>query len=201
MTRKLLPAALVAIPTLYYVALLVGAATYPGYSHATNYASELGAAGAPYPQLFNVSAMLCGLAAMVASALLPAAIDRVGGARPWAVAAAIAMALFGISMVMAGMFPIPDERHGAFGLGLAGLLIPLLVYLAIRRVPGSRTMQLFLLAVFVLTVVMMAIMFGVGQLVTRANVGIWQRLNSLVTFPWFAVLGVWLARRLPRTGA
>jgi hypothetical membrane protein len=47
MIRKLLLAALIAVPICYYFALIVGAATYPGYSHITRYASELGAADAP----------------------------------------------------------------------------------------------------------------------------------------------------------
>ena len=37
---------LIAITALYYFGLFAGAATYPGYSHMTNYASELGAAAA-----------------------------------------------------------------------------------------------------------------------------------------------------------
>jgi hypothetical protein len=38
----------------------------------------------------------------------------------------------------------------------------------------------------------------VGQLVTRANVGLWQRLNALAMFPWLGVTGWMLARRLER---
>lgn len=53
--RKPLALSLIAITILYYFGLFAGAATYPGYSHVTNYASELGAAEAPYPWLFNVS--------------------------------------------------------------------------------------------------------------------------------------------------
>ncbi len=52
MIRKLLLAALIAVPICYYLALIVGAATYPGYSHVTRYASELGAADAPWPAVF-----------------------------------------------------------------------------------------------------------------------------------------------------
>jgi heme/copper-type cytochrome/quinol oxidase subunit 4 len=193
--QRLLPWALIAIPVLYYFALIVGAATYPGYSHVTNYASELGAAEAPYPWLFNTCTILEGILAIVAAALLPGGLTRLGGSRPWAIVAAIALAMFGVAMVMGGMFPMPDERHGGFGLGLAQPLIPLLVFLASRKVPDSRGLQIFLLAVFVASLVMLAIMFGVGELVTRANVGIWQRLNSLASFPWFAVLGIWLLRR------
>ncbi len=67
MTRKLLLWALIAVPICYYFGLIVGAATYPGYSHITRYASELGAAGAPYPALFNVSIMIGGALAVLAS--------------------------------------------------------------------------------------------------------------------------------------
>jgi len=193
--RKLLPLALVAIPLLYYFALLVGAATYPGYSHMTNYASELGAAGAPYPALFNVSIMVVGAAALVAALFLPGALRDLGGNRLWSVLAAVGLALWGVSMVMGGMFPMPDDRHGGFGLGLAGPWIPLFLILALRRVEDARRMQLFLAAVFLASVVMLAIMFGVGQLVTRANVGLYQRLNTAASIPWFFVLGLWLLAR------
>jgi hypothetical protein len=98
-------------------------------------------------------------------------------------------------MVMGGLFPMPDERHGAFGLGLVSPLISLLVLLSIRKVEDSAPMKLFLLAVFVASIAMLAIMFGVGQLVTRGNVGLYQRLNTAASIPWFAVLGAWLLMR------
>ena len=196
--RKLLPLTLIAIPLLYYFALVVGAATYPGYSHATNYASELGAAEAPYPALFNISIMLGGAAAIVSALLLPEALRELGTGRLWPTLAAIALSMWGASMVMGGAFPMPDERHGAFGLGLAGPLIPLFVLLALRRVGDSRGIRLFLAIVLVASVVMLAIMFGVGEFVTRSNVGIFQRLNSVASIAWFAVLGLWLFARQRR---
>ena len=192
--RKLLPWLLIVVPVLYYFALLAGAATYPGYSHVTRYASELGAADAPYPALFNVSIILMGVAAVVAALLLVPEIEGVGGRRLWTVLAAIALGLWGISMVMGGMFPMPDDRHGGYGLGLAAPLVPLFLLLAIRN-RASRSMTLFLAIVFFASIVMLAIMFGVGSLVTRANVGLFQRLNTFVSIPWLAVLGVWLLKR------
>lgn len=190
--RKVLPLALIAIPILYYFALIIGAATYPGYSHVTNYASELGAADAPYPWLFNVGIMLAGAAAILAAFLIPKSLPEIGAKRLWSVIAAISLALWGASMIMGGSFPMPDERHGAFGLGLVAPLIPLFVLLALRPIEDSRGMQVFLAIVFLASVVMLSIMFGVGELVTRANVGIYQRLNTAASIPWFAVLGVWL---------
>lgn len=67
MMRKVLLGALIAVPVFYYFGLLVGAATYPGYSHVTRYASELGAAETPYPALFNFSIVGGGIAALLGS--------------------------------------------------------------------------------------------------------------------------------------
>jgi len=194
MTRRL-SLSLIVITALYYFGLFAGAATYPGYSHITNYASELGAAEAPYPWLFNVSIMLAGLTAIVAALVLPPAFHAIRASRGWSVAAAVTLALWGAAMVMGGYFPMPDDRHGAFGLGLVAPLIPLFVWLALRPLVETRGIRTFLLAVFVASVVMLAIMFGVGGLVTRANVGLYQRLNSGVSIVWFAVFGLWLLTR------
>ena len=73
--------------------------------------------------------------------------------------------------------------------------MPLFTLLALRPVSDTRGMKLFLGFVFLGSVVLLAIMFGVGQLVTRVNVGIWQRLNTAMPIPWFTVLGYWLLKR------
>jgi len=181
MIRKLLLAALIAVPICYYFALIVGAATYPGYSHVTRYASELGAADAPYPALFNVPIIIGGVAAVFASIGVVAALRDLSGGWLWAGLAGVALACWGASMVLGGMFPMPDERHGGFGLGLAGPLVPLFALLAIRKVEDAKGMRLFLGFIFVGSVIVLAIMFGVGHLVTRRNVGIWQRINTAIS--------------------
>ena len=42
---------------------------------------------------------------------------------------------------------------------------------------------------------LIAIMFGVGELVTHVNVGVWQRINSAFGIPWLLVIAIWLMRR------
>lgn len=195
--RKVSLAAIIAVPLLYYFALLVGAATYPGYSHVTRYASELGAAEAPYPGLFNYSIIVMGLCAILGAFGLGGTLRDLSGKRIWANAAGLALAIWGVSMVMGGWFPMPDDRHGGFGLGLAGPLVPLFVMLALNPVPRSSGIRIFLAIIFVGSVVLLAIMMGIGGLVTRANVGIWQRINSGFGIPWLLVIGVWLLRYRP----
>ena len=196
--RRLQLWALVAVPVLYYFALIAGAATWPGYSHVSRYASELGSAEAPVPDLFNYSIVLAGLAALFAAHGLAGALRGLAGRALWPILAAAALALWGAAMVMGGWFPMPDDRHGGFGLGLAAPLVPLFALLAIRRVPDAGAMRAFLALIFAGQLVLLAIMFGVGELVTRANVGLWQRINSGFGIAWLAVLGLWLLARARR---
>lgn len=199
--QRLFVGGLILAPLFYYVGLIAGAATYPGYDHATRYASELGAADAPYPWLFNYSIIACGIAAIVAAAGLAPTLRRFSGGWGWASAAAVALALWGVAMIMGGLFPMPDERHGAFGLGLVGPLVPLFALLALWKAPQSAAIKIFLAFIFIGSVVVLAIMMGVGGLVRLDNVGIWQRINSGFSIPWMAVLGLWLLLRPPQPGA
>ena len=73
--------------------------------------------------------------------------------------------------------------------------MPLFTFLALRSLPDTTAMTLFLIFIFVGSVIALAIMFGLGHFVTRQNVGIWQRINTGISIPWMAVLGYWLLRR------
>ena len=186
---------IVLVPIFYYVALIGGSLTWPGYSHVTQYASELGSAEAPVPALFNLNIIAAGLAAIVGSVGLRWALMRLSGAGIWAMLAAIALAMWGVGMIFGGWFPMPDERHGGYGLALGGQLVPLFALLAARRIPDAGAILAFLAIVFVGSAALLAIMMGVGGLVTTANVGLWQRANSAVSILWLAVLGIWLLAR------
>jgi hypothetical membrane protein len=197
MRREVLLARLaVAVPLLYFGTLLVAAATWPGYSHVTQYASELGSAAAPRPAIFNTGIITMGVVCLAASLGLLLAARRVGGGRTWSALGALCLALFGVSMVMGGMFPMPNPLHGGFGLGLALPLSPLFLALALRGRPGLGGLVALLVAAFVLMSATLTVMMGVGHLVTRANVGLWQRANALAMFPWIGFAGYALARRV-----
>lgn len=193
--RKLLLAGPIAAPAFYYFGLLAGAATYPGYDHTVRYASELGAADAPYPWLFNYSIIACGVASLIGALGATLALRKISGNWSFAIATGIALALWGVAMIMGGSFPMPDERHGGFGLGLAEPLAPLFALLALWKAPKAAGIKAFLALIFVGSVVLLAIMMGVGGLVRLDNVGIWQRINSGFSFPWMAVFGLWLLAR------
>jgi hypothetical membrane protein len=191
----------IAVPVLYFGTMLVAAATWPAYSHATQYVSELGGPDAPHPAVFNVGIIVMGTVCIAASFGVGRTAWRIGGRTGWSTLAGVSLGLFGAAMVMGGVFPMPNPLHGGFGLAFAQVVAPLFLSLAVRGDDGMKTLNRFLVFSFLFMVATMTVMMGVGQLVRRSNVGLWQRLNALAMFPWVAVAGFALARRAPRARA
>jgi hypothetical membrane protein len=193
--EKLSLGAAVAVPFLYYGNVVLSSLLYPGYSHILQYVSELGSAAAPHAWVFNTGVVLFGLATASSGAGLGLALYRRDSGRLLAVLVAVLVTLGGLGFVMGGLFPMPDPRHGGFGLALAMHLVPALLAWGLRRRPELRLLRLFLWLSFVAMLAALAIMMGVGELVTRANVGAFQRLYALTMFPWLGIAGWTLSRQ------
>src|SRR5262245_28180139 len=178
----------VLVPVLYYAALIGTSLFWPGYSHVTQYASELGSADSPRPELFNFTIVAAGVAAMLASVGFALALKRLGGRALPSILTGVALFLWGVSFVMGGLFPMPDPRHGAFGLALAMHLVPLFMLWALAGHPAPG-LKAFLVIVFAVAAALILVMFDVGglHLVRRANVGLWQRAYSFAAIPWIGV--------------
>jgi hypothetical membrane protein len=189
---------LILAPIFYYVGLIGGGLLWPGYSHVTQYASELGSAAAPYPAVFNTSIILCGLSALIGGAGLSHALSRLSGKRGWSLAAGISVSLWGVAMIVGGLNPMPSELHGAYGLAIAGQITSLFALLALRNVEGLAGLKIFLGVIFVASLAVFAIMMGIAGPLRRANIGIWQRINSGLGIPYLAVLGWVLLQRMRR---
>jgi hypothetical membrane protein len=194
LTDRLLYAA-IAVPVIYFGTLLVASLFYPGYSHVTQYASELGSASARWPAIFNTGILLGGVACLVGSIGVYRGLRRTGTGKTLATLFALCVALWGVGFLFGGLFPMPDDRHGGYGVGLAIQFAPLFAALAFRRAPRElRWVTVLLWLNFIAMSVMFAIMMGVGALVTVKNVGLFQRGYGLTTMPWLAVVGWALLR-------
>ena len=194
-THRLLLWAGVAVPVIYFGNLLLSSLLYPGYSHVRQYASELGSAAARYPAVFNTGVVLIGLAAITAAPGFAWALRRNGAGSGVSWTVAVLMALYGVGLVFGGLYPMPDPRHGGYGLGLASYLVPPLLVWGLRRLPELHRLRVFLIANYVVMLAFFAVMMGVGGLVTRANVGLWQRGNALASIPWIGIAAWALLRR------
>ena len=187
-TRALLWSA-VAVPFLYFGTVFVAALFFPGYSHVTQYASELGSAKAPHPQIFNVGAGLTALASLAAGLGFARGVEGLGGSRVLGWLAGVSLALFGVGLLFGALFPMPDPRHGGWGLGMAIHLTPFFLAGALWKVPAARGLSLFLLVSGIAMALLLAIMMGVGAIVKRSNVGLFQRAYALTLFPWVGLAG------------
>lgn len=188
----------VAVPFFYYGTMLLASALYPGYDHMTQYASELGSASATYPWVFNAGAILGGIAGILGGVGVYGALRRLG--RGMLVSAIVALAIIGqaAGFVFAGLYPMPHDLHGGYGVGILGMLGPAFAAVALRGAPhGLKWLVPLLVFNAVAMVAMFAVMMGVGELVTSRNVGLVQRINSLTNMPWVGLVG-WALMRARR---
>lgn len=179
-------------PTIYVALAMAGPLLWPGYDLSSRMISELGMAEAPLDLLFNVGLMVAGSLTVLFSVGLFGELRRRGADLVTAGLAGLTVAVFGGSLFVGGVFPLPDERHLAWGAGFAVQAAPLLTLLALRAAAGLTGLKIFLGVVFVAVNALLAVMFGVGDLVGRDSLGLWQRAYGLAMFPWIAVTALTL---------
>lgn len=190
--------AAIAVPFIYFGTQLVAAPFYPsppGYSFVRDAASLLGSDLASHPAIFNTGAILTGALMLAAAPATALALTRRGA--HWALAwlPAISIAVNGFIAVKAGMYPLPDQRHGGQpGLMIAVLLLPVLLAAAVWRLPRSRGLLWYLIATALLTGAMVPVMAGAMGIDRGAYEGLLQRAATLLMFPPIAVAGWWLRR-------
>lgn len=175
----------IAIPFLYFGSIVAGALFYPGFSFVRQFASELGADGSPHPHILNVGIIMVGVASIMATFGFWRAL-RCLSARPIpAHLTCYFIAMFGVAMLMAGIFPIPNYlMHSGFGLSVPIMIGPVLLAAALKNLDAARRLRKYLL----LTNVLMAALLVFYLSTTNTKiVGLGQLLYSLAAIPWMGV--------------
>ena len=188
----------VAAPIVALASVALAMAAYPGFDNSRQYLSELGGLTAKAPIYFNAGVFAAGLMAAVAGAGFGLAIAALTRAHVVGLLTALAFALAGAGLIIAGLYPWPDPRHVAINLALGIQIAPILLLWGLRRRNDLTRLKLFLLLVFAamaaLTVITKHLVFQ--GLVNDANVGWWERGYALVLVGWVAVAAVALRRQL-----
>jgi hypothetical membrane protein len=182
-------------PVLYFGAQLVCGLMTDGYSFSREAASDLGTSDRPYHRLFNGAAfatgcsLLCGGIGLVMVSMRPIP-HRVA-----TIIVAVCCLSAGAAAMMAGLYPLPDNRHGGGPIGAGMFLAPFAVAFALRDRVRLRPYLGLNVAVFV----------AGGAILSGENpaiAGLGQRLLAGAVFPALAlVCGLWLIRSqvpLPR---
>lgn len=195
LVRALLTAG-VLMPVAYFASQIAAMLLNPGFDIATRQPSELGCCGVNAPIVANIGFLAAGLCAALGSAGLFLGLRKLGGNIILAALAALGMILFAVAMTMSGLFPLPNPLHYGFGLYPAGLLVPLFGALALKNGGAARWI---VLGGFAASAAIVALMFGVGGVVTETNLGYFSRAAALISFPITAILCWTLMRRMPAT--
>lgn len=140
--RSALILSAVAVPLIYFGIQLIAAPFYPGYSFARDTASMLGTSDSLHPEIFNIGAMLDGVAGLLGAAGL--FIGLSGGQNWLRVLIAIGVFCNGVLSLKAGLFPMPDPRHASWQFLLLPIFVtPVLMLLATWRI--SHWLRIYLI--------------------------------------------------------
>lgn len=186
------------MPVLYFAALFVAGALYPGFSHVRQVASDLGADSAPYAYAtaFSVALVFVGLFGLAGSLRLFMGLRRAGASRVRSAFAGLIPAMPSLSLVQSGVFPLPSPHHSTFLLLLIGVFTPFVGAVALRTLPGTGAVRWTLYAAFVASLIVVSFFFGVGGVVTETTLGLWLRIWAAISLPTLAILCGVVRRRL-----
>ncbi|MFQ5923262.1 MAG: DUF998 domain-containing protein [Anaerolineales bacterium] len=178
---------------VYLLVVLIASTQFPGYSHASEYISNLGAKGQPSAGIMNAGFVLVGLFMMLFGVS-----TFVGFKRNWAaVIGGIFLIAEGLTETLSGIFscdpgcnalnPTTDEMiHNTVGpLGFIFLIFAAILWaLRFRKQSGWKSFWVFSL----ITGIVGIVLFGIfGMAVGTPTVGVWQRLLWATLFLWIAL--------------
>jgi hypothetical membrane protein len=178
------------VPFLYFGTQIIAAPFYPDYSFLTMPASLLGSDLARYPLIFNLGAMITGIVTLIASFGFLYTFKRIHVAPIPAWLAFIALVLNGVSSLWAGVFSMPDPRHGSNPFAVGIFVFPILLLAALWTQPDARQVKIYLIITNLLFLILIPIMSGMTGLDTGAYQGLLQRIAALIFFPPISV-GAW----------
>lgn len=166
----------IAVPLLYFGTQLVAAPFYPHYSFHMQIASMLGTRRSHHPAIFNLGMILDGIAAIAASYGFYRAFRICGTHAILAALISLSTFFMGVLSIKAGLFPLPDPRHGSWvALNYFLLLIPFLVFAALWKERVGRMIRVGLAACIPLALLFF-VLIDPALNFTGLHVGTLQRL-------------------------
>ena len=192
-TRRLLKIG-VLTPALLVADVALAQWLTPQLDPGSQFISQLGGAKAAVPILFNIGMWIGGSAGILAGAGFSQALEAAGGRRVVSAFAGLWVALTGLGAIFAGTFHMPDHMHQVCGVGLAIQIAPLFTAWALWGKPGWRTLAWASLIWFFAYLVVLALLIGVWNVRTGADVGYWQRAHAFLGLVWLG-LAAWTLQR------
>lgn len=170
----------------------------PTLDPGSEFISQLGGAKSSYPLLFNLGMWIGGGAGVLAGAGFAQALEAAGGRRIVSAFAGLWVALTGLGAIFAGTFHMPDTMHRVCGVGLAIQIAPLFLVWALWGKAQWRWLTWASLVWFFAYLLVLALLIGVWNVRTGADVGYWQRAHAGLGLLWLGAAAWALGRAAPQ---
>lgn len=182
------------LPVLYFGVQVALAPTFPGYSFLIHPASLLGSDQSPSAAVFNAVAILCGVTGIAGAIGLFIALRAQRCPLVMNVLIVAAVLLAAAGCIWAGVFPMPDPRHGANPSAPALIGLPVLLAIASFLAPALKAWRIYFVANLALLTVVILVMAGIIPVDRAAYGGLLQRFIAFAGFVPIGVAGVALWR-------
>ncbi len=185
----------IGVPAIYFGIQMIAAPYYSGYNFISMAASLLGSENSSAPAVFNAGAILSGLAALIAAYGFWVALEQlqINTILRWITVLVIVIA--GLSSVWAGIFPMPDPRHGTNPFTVGIFVLPFFLMAALWSQATLALKRYFIFSMLVFFA-MIPILSGISGLNTQGYGGLLQRIIALTAFPPLGVCAAFLIKRL-----
>jgi hypothetical membrane protein len=204
--RALLLAGLAA-PVVLIVAGVVAGDFEPGYSHVSQFVSELGAAGAAHQKVFNYAGLLATGLLTVLFALGMYLRVKPGG---WFVTSSLLVGVAGFGRLVAGVFPCDAgcvienmsntatvHAFAGFVALTSGAVAPLSLAMGLRKRGKSQLLTLSV-GLGSASLILIAVLFGLGKGIPY--VGVIQRLALAAFYGWIVAVALKIEALQPNWG-
>jgi hypothetical membrane protein len=180
------------LPLMFFIPVIIAGFLVPNYSILSQHASEITITEFETAKMvINTGAIVTGLSCIIL------AFGIVLNLKKYYITS-ILIAIFGISMLSNGIYPMGTIMHGFYGIGLTLMIIP---FVACYELKNENHNKLFfkvsLISGFVIFIYMWSMFVGLDPANYR---GLTQRIASLFIFGWLAYFAYILNNTLPNKG-
>lgn len=166
------------LPFIFFAPVFVAGFLVPNYSFISQHASEITITEFKYAKMIiNTGAISTGLSCIIL------AIGTVLNFKKYYISS-ILIAIFGVSMISNGIYPMGTKMHGFYGIGLTIMIIPFVACYELKHQNINTVFFNFsLVSGFVIFIYMWSMLVGLDPANYR---GLTQRIASIFIFGWVA---------------
>lgn len=192
----------VLVPLIYFGVIVAGGLMTPGYDHMTQTAAQLGAPGSPSARIFNYGLVAAGGCAVLGALGFLLGMARLSAGVIWAVLASVAVAVWGATLVFAGLQWEPSWLPGGYRYDLAILAAPLLMFLGLAGRSDMGGLKSLLIVVLLAMAGLTAVSLNLGglNLIHPQTAGLWERAWLVAAVPWIAIAAICIDQRISDRG-